>query len=133
MYRFKILILCALLSCCSSALASTTSPPQLLQSQPELYWAQNNAPPFFITEGPRKGEGFGGPLQRMLEEELPEYQHITHQMPLRRLNQFWKRGGNYCFATMIYQELKPGCTRWHSRHVLDNNKLFKNESYTQRF
>mgnify|MGYP006171843739 CR=1 FL=1 len=75
--------------------------------QRELIWAQNNAPPFFITEGPNRGQGFGDPMQRMLEEELSSFRHITREMPLRRLNQFWKQGANYCFATMIHQPLRP--------------------------
>lgn len=99
MYRLKILVSLLFFIYCS---AHAVEAPQR-----ELIWAQNNAPPFFITEGPNRGQGFGDPMQRMLEEELPGFQHITRQMPLRRLNQFWKQGANYCFATMIHQPLKP--------------------------
>lgn len=102
MYRFTILAPLLSLLFCITAAADTPAR--------ELIWAQNNAPPFFITEGPDRGQGFGDPLQRMLEEELPDFHHITRQMPLRRLNQFWKQGANYCFATMIHQQLKPDAT-----------------------
>lgn len=99
MYRLKTLVSLLFFIYCSAHALETP--------QRELIWAQNNAPPFFITEGPNRGQGFGDPMQRMLEEELPGFQHITRQMPLRRLNQFWKQGANYCFATMIHQPLKP--------------------------
>lgn len=99
MYRLNILALLLLIFCYSTRAADAP--------ERELIWAQNNAPPFFITEGPNRGQGFGDPMQRMLEEELPGFHHITRQMPLRRLNQFWKQGANYCFATMIHQTLKP--------------------------
>src|SRR5690606_9476588 len=76
MYRLTILAPLFSLFCCTAEAADT--------SARELIWAQNNAPPFFITEGPDQGQGFGDPLQRMLEEELPDFHHITRQMPLRR-------------------------------------------------
>jgi uncharacterized protein (TIGR02285 family) len=102
MYRLTILAPLFSLFCCTAEAADT--------SARELIWAQNNAPPFFITEGPDQGQGFGDPLQRMLEEELPDFHHITRQMPLRRLNQFWKQGANYCFATMIHQDVDADST-----------------------
>ncbi len=97
MHRLKTLATFSLIFCCT---AMAADPPAR-----DLIWAQNNAPPFFITEGPNRGQGFGDPLQQMLEEELSDFRHVTRTMPLRRLNQFWKQDGNYCFATMIHQPL----------------------------
>src|SRR5690606_4827137 len=82
----------------NTAAETTTSP-----AREAVLWAQTNAPPFFIPEGPSQGRGFSDPVQQMLEEELPEFDHTTQVMPLRRLLQFWRSRANYCFASMIHR------------------------------
>lgn len=101
--RLAFVLFCCVAARAYSSPAADAAPPPA--TKPLLTWAQNNAPPFFITEGPQAGEGFGGPLQRLLQKELPQFQHVTEIMPLKRLNQYWHAGANYCFVTMIHQPL----------------------------
>lgn len=68
-----------------------------------ITWAKNHAPPFYIEKGEDADEGFADGVQRMLEQALPQYVHQTTHMPLKRLNDFWDKQQNYCFASMIYE------------------------------
>lgn len=66
-----------------------------------LVWVYTSAPPFYITEGPLKGRGFSDQALRMLQEELPQFEHVLQMMPIRRLFQFWKEDANFCLMTMV--------------------------------
>jgi hypothetical protein len=66
-----------------------------------LVWVYTSAPPFYITDGPLKGRGFTDQALRLLQEELPQFDHAARMMPIRRLFQFWKEGANFCLMTMV--------------------------------
>jgi uncharacterized protein (TIGR02285 family) len=73
----------------------------------KIIWAKNFAPPFYIKSGRQAGKGFADGVQAMLEQELPQFDHQTVYMPLARLNDFWRKQDNYCFASMIFESLPP--------------------------
>lgn len=72
------------------------------QSLPLIKWAKNSAPPFYIREEGDAGAGFADGVQAFIEQALPQFDHRTVYMPLARLNDFWQKRANYCFASMIY-------------------------------
>lgn len=72
---------------------------------PIIRWAKNHAPPFFIDDGSVAGAGFADGVQAMLMQALPQYDHQNIFMPLPRLNDFWKKKAEYCFASMIHKPL----------------------------
>lgn len=72
------------------------------QPQPSIDWAKNDAPPFYINAN-GDARGFADGVQEQLQQVLPQFSHRTVHMPLPRLNDFWQKGENYCFASMIYK------------------------------
>ena len=90
--------LAALIFAGATTVPAAPAPAEL----PLLIWTQHNSPPFFL-HAPTAGESFGGPLQQLLQEELPQFHHVTQVMPLKRLKQFWRNGANYCFVNMLHR------------------------------
>lgn len=91
-----------LLTLYSGALVAEPAP-----SLPVLSWAKNHAPPFYIADAGGKN-GFADGVQAFLERALPQYQHRSVEIPLPRLNDFWRKGEHYCFASMIHKPLPDG-------------------------
>lgn len=111
MHHLLIVLLIVLYS--SGLAAESAEPPR------PLLWAKNHAPPFYVNEGGSQGEGFADGVQALLEQALPQYQHRSVDMPLPRLNDFWHKGDNFCFASMIHKPLPH-----ESRYVLSNPNVF---------
>lgn len=89
-----------LLGCISSLLILSNA--SISAERAPLVWVYTSAPPFFITDGPLKGHGFADQAMRMLQEELPEFDHVMRMMPIPRLFQFWKEDANFCLMTMVH-------------------------------
>lgn len=70
------------------------------QSQERLAWMEAVAPPFFIHEGPFKGQGYQDLLTEIIKRHLPEYQHSHMQANITRHHQQWKQGENVCSVGM---------------------------------
>ncbi len=70
--------------------------PALSNADNELYWMEAVAPPFFIHDGPLKGQGYEDLITEILIENLPQYKHIRIQANLSRHYQQWKQGEPVC-------------------------------------
>lgn len=68
-----------------------------------IYWAINDAQPFYITEGKRKGQGFGDRIQAMIISRMVNYNHVILNRPLKRVLQEMKNEAPRCFSTWIYK------------------------------
>lgn len=88
-----------LLGCISSLLILSNA--SISAERVPLVWVYTSAPPFYITDGPLKGHGFADQALRMLQQELPDFDHVLRMMPIRRLFQFWKEDANFCLMTMV--------------------------------
>lgn len=70
------------------------------KAQDSLAWMEAVAPPFFIHEGPLKGQGYEDLLTEILKTHLPEYQHSHMQANITRHYQQWKQGEKVCSVGM---------------------------------
>ncbi len=67
-----------------------------------VVWYVFNLPPFYITEGPRKGEGFFDlGLHRQLLPGLAQHQHKVEVLPLARIDLQMTLQPNACVLGMI--------------------------------
>lgn len=66
----------------------------------KLYWLEAVAPPFFIHEGPLAGQGYEDLITDILEEKLPQFEHVHMQATISRHYQQWKQGENACSLAM---------------------------------
>lgn len=66
-----------------------------------LAWMEAVAPPFFIHEGPFKGQGYEDIITQILKENLPQYEHSHMQANISRHYQQWKQGENACSVGMF--------------------------------
>lgn len=74
--------------------------PSISAAKEKLYWLEAVAPPFFIHEGPLAGQGYEDFLTDVLEEQLPQYEHVHLQATISRHYQQWKLGQNACSLAM---------------------------------
>lgn len=68
-----------------------------------IFWAVNDAQPFYITQGERKGQGFGDRIQTMIISRMSDYHHVILNRPLKRALQEMKNDEPRCFSTWIYK------------------------------
>lgn len=66
----------------------------------KLYWMEASAPPFYITQGPLKGQGYQDLITDILQENLPQYEHISMEANLSRHYKQWKLGEPACGLAM---------------------------------
>lgn len=71
-----------------------------LQAQDSLAWMEAVAPPFFIHEGPLKGQGYEDLLTEIIKAHLPDYRHNHMQANITRHYQQWKQGEKVCSVGM---------------------------------
>jgi len=74
--------------------------PSISAAKEKLYWLEAVAPPFFIHEGPLAGQGYEDLITDVLEEQLPQYEHVHLQATISRHYQQWKLGQNACSLAM---------------------------------
>ena len=80
------------------------SPTNLYAEEKEtIFWAVNDAQPFYITEGKLKGQGFGDRIQAMIINRMADYHHVVLSRPLKRVLQEMKNEEPRCFSTWIYK------------------------------
>lgn len=65
-YRIQALAVALILILASAAVTS---------AKDSITWLEAVAPPFFIHEGPLKGQGYEDLITNILQESLPEYEH----------------------------------------------------------
>lgn len=83
-------------------LCSITTHPALAKET--LEWRVTHWPPFYILEGPNKGQGIYDEIITLLIENLPEYEHKRVVASTRRVVEEWKRGNKICHASMVPSE-----------------------------
>lgn len=66
----------------------------------KLYWLEAVAPPFFIHDGPLAGQGYEDLITDILEEKMPQFEHIHMKATISRHYQQWKQGENACSLAM---------------------------------
>jgi len=74
--------------------------PLQAAAKEKLYWLEAVAPPFFIHEGPLAGQGYEDLITDILEEKLPQFEHVHLQATISRHYQQWKQGENACSLAM---------------------------------
>lgn len=84
------------LFCCATFLL-----PNEVNAKETLAWMEAVAPPFFIHEGPYKGQGYEDLITDILKESLPQYEHKHMQANISRHYQQWKQGENACSVGMF--------------------------------
>ena len=65
-----------------------------------IAWMEAIAPPFFIHEGPFKGQGYENLITDILIKNLPQYTHTHMQANVARHYQQWKQGEKTCALAM---------------------------------
>lgn len=75
--------------------------PNAAKAKGTLTWMEAVAPPFFIHEGPYKGQGYEDLITDILKESLPQYEHKHMQANISRHYQQWKQGENVCSVGMF--------------------------------
>jgi len=68
----------------------------------KITWLINDAPPFYISEGEFKNMGFGDLFQKMIIEDLSNYNHEIKKSALSRVIKNFQHKKNVCFSTWIY-------------------------------
>lgn len=74
--------------------------PATLFAKEKMYWMEAVAPPFFIHEGELKGQGYEDLITDILQENLPQYDHVSMQANISRHYQQWKQGEPACSLAM---------------------------------
>jgi uncharacterized protein (TIGR02285 family) len=77
-----------------------TSIPSLSQAQDSITWMEAVAPPFFIHEGPLKGQGYEDIITEIIAQNLPQYEHKHTIANISRHYQQWKQGEKSCALAM---------------------------------
>jgi uncharacterized protein (TIGR02285 family) len=81
-------------------LLAALMPSREAGARESLAWMEAVAPPFFIHEGPLKGQGYEDLLTEILKAHLPEYSHSHMQANISRHYQQWKQGEKVCSVGM---------------------------------
>lgn len=66
------------------------------EQKPQLDWAATDFPPFMILEGPAKGQGVWDELSRVVQANLPDFEHVDVKMTNSRFMEELKDGKNLC-------------------------------------
>lgn len=94
MYLMRLI----LFSLCCFFFCSTN--PTHLMARDSISWMEAVAPPFFIHEGVLKGQGYEDLITKILEENLPDYDHSHMIANISRHYQQWKQGEKSCGLAM---------------------------------
>ncbi|MCP3923233.1 MAG: hypothetical protein GY714_11675 [Desulfobacterales bacterium] len=73
-------------------------------SKDTIEWATFDWPPGYIISGPDKGRGFVDLTQKMIIDELKNYNHKIKVFPLARLKFNIKNGRHSCYGAAIYSK-----------------------------
>ncbi len=69
-----------------AVLMGVTSPwPAFAKKKVELTWIRWDDPPIFIFAGPYRGQGILDNVERILREQMPQYQHLTVEGTVPRI------------------------------------------------
>lgn len=71
------------------------------QAQDKITWAFGKFEPFYISDGPMKGQGIGDRLLVLLQKDMPEFQHEVTFMPILRVRESLKTGGHAVSISFI--------------------------------
>lgn len=88
----SVLLLCVNFSLISVAFADNT-----------LMWLEADAPPFYIFNGPLKGQGYQSVVTEILAKELPQYNHKHSLANMSRHYELFKSGAQAC-ALALYKK-----------------------------
>ena len=91
--RFKMVI-CNILIVLILSFLMLPSP--LMAQKDTITWRVTPWPPIYILEGPYKGQGVGDELIKFYSEQMPEYQHKTVIMNIKRFYHEAKKGSKVC-------------------------------------
>jgi len=61
-----------------------------------ITWMEVSMPPYFIQEGPEKQQGYGDVVSAILQEQLPEYEHLEVVTNVTRHFHKFKQGEKVC-------------------------------------
>lgn len=88
------------LLCCLLCFTAFPIPGEAYAKE-SMAWMEAVAPPFFIHEGPYKGQGYEDLITDIISENLPQYDHKHMQANISRHYQQWKQGENACSVGMF--------------------------------
>lgn len=66
-----------------------------------IAWLEAVAPPFFIHDGPLKGQGYEDLITDIIKKQLVQYEHQHQQATISRHHQQWKQGEKACSLAMF--------------------------------
>ncbi len=66
-----------------------------------ITWARNGLIPFYIQEGPYKGQGISDKLTRFFQAQLPQYEHQMENMNFARFFALAERGELVCNPLLL--------------------------------
>lgn len=61
-----------------------------------ITWMEVSMPPYFIQEGPEKQQRYGDVVSAILQEQLPEYEHLEVVTNVTRHFHKFKQGEKVC-------------------------------------
>ena len=74
-----------------------------IASENTLTWLEADAPPFYIFDGPYKGEGYQTLATHLLKKELPQYRHKHAEANLSRHYELFRNKAQVC-ALALYKK-----------------------------
>ena len=78
--------------------------PTPAAAQGELVWLKIDFPPFYIAEGPRRGQGIGDEIVDLLAERLEGYEHQSRVASPDRIFKELEQGHGACSVAYIKTE-----------------------------
>lgn len=87
-----VLLLCMIFTSIPMAFADDT-----------LMWLEADAPPFYIFDGPLKGQGYQAVVTDLIAKELPQYEHKHSLANMSRHYELFKSGAQAC-ALALYKK-----------------------------
>jgi len=101
-----------------------------LHAKETVLWRVIDWPPFYILDGPNKGEGLYDQLIDIMAKKMPEYEHKRIVASTDRVRKEWEMGTNICHPSVI-----PGEYSVHSvmNSILPTHRLIINESKAHLF
>lgn len=70
-------------------------------SKPVIHWYKHDLPPYYIASGKFQGTGSSDKAQQFIEKLLPEYQHSTTFVSVKRLNSLAVSDKNFATVSLF--------------------------------
>jgi len=86
---------------CTFLILVCTVLSQKAEAKEKIIWTLNNLIPFYIQDGPYKGQGISDKLTVFFQKHLPEYEHHQEDMSFSRFFALAERGTLVCNPLLL--------------------------------